>query len=248
MWRSILLLYPFLVVYVVLAMALFAPVTWATRSIRPVYWAARQGCRIGLRLVGVRVDIRNLPYAYRQPQALFVANHVSNLEPPALFGALPRIAAITKRELLRIPMLGSAMRLGGFIGVDRKAKESRKEALEQALATLRRGISLLVFPEGTRNPGGPLLPFRPGPFQIAIASGVPVVPITVHGAAELMPKGTWFVRPGRIVLVFHPPVATAHLNLHDRMTLMRQIRETMQDALDTFQLSERTENAHAGRA
>lgn len=243
MWRSVLLLYPFLAVYVVLAMALFAPVTWVTRTIRPIYWVARQGCRLGLSLVGVRVDIRNLEYAYRQPHALFVANHVSNLEPPALFGTLPRIAAITKRELLRIPILGFAMRLGGFIGVDRKAKDSRKEALEQALVTLRQGISLLVFPEGTRNPGGPLLPFRPGPFQIAIASGVPIVPITVHGAAELMPKGTWFVRPGRIALVFHPPVLTAHLALQDRVTLMRQIRETMQDALDNFKPSEGSEKA-----
>ena len=140
------------------------------------------------------------------------------------------------------------MRLGGFISVDRKAKDSRRQALEQALETLRRGISLLVFPEGTRNPGGPLLAFRPGPFQIAIASGVPIVPITVHGAAKLMPKGAWFVRPGHMALVFHPPVATEHLAPQDRIALMQQVRETMQDALDNFNPWDGSEGARGVRS
>ncbi len=232
MWRSVVLLYPFLACYVAVAVTLLLPVTWVTGSIGPIYWVARQGCRIGLFLAGVRVRTLNLEYAFRHPQALFVANHVSNLEPPALFMVLPRIAAVVKQELLRIPALGAAMRQGGFIGVDRKVKESRQQALEQGLATLRRGISLLVFPEGTRNPGGPLLPFRPGPFQIAIAAKTPVVPVTVHGAAQLMQRGSWFVRPGQITLAFHPPIATDGFGHGERGRLMQQVRELMQTALD----------------
>lgn len=232
MWRSGVLLYPFLAVYVALAVVLFLPVTWIARTIRPIYWVARQGCRLGLGLAGVELKVCGLEYAFVHSRAIFVANHVSNLEPPALFAMLPRIAAIIKRELGLIPLLGYAMRLGGFISVDRKVRDSRRQALEQAALTLRRGISLLVFPEGTRNPGGSLLPFRPGPFQIAIAEGVPIVPVTVHGAARLMPKGAWFVRPGPMALVFHPPVPTEDLQAEDRNALMQRVRETMQAALD----------------
>ncbi len=232
MWRSILLLYPFLTIYVLVSVLVFVPVTWLIRSIRPIYWIARQGCRIGLRLAGVRVRVENLEYAYQHPVALFVANHVSNVEPVALFSVLPRIAAIIKKELTKVPFLGFAMNLGGFIGVERRAPNSRKQALEQAAQTMRKGISLLVFPEGTRNQAKELLPFRPGPFQISIETGIPIVPITVHGATSLMPKGKSFVQPGEIKLVFHQPVETAGLDDKNRLELMQRVRQTMQDSLD----------------
>lgn len=232
MWRSYCLAFPFLAVYVAAATLVFVPLTWATGDIRPIYWIARQGCRLGLRLAGVRMRIVGLDHAFRSPTSLFVANHVSNVEPPALFAVLPRIAFILKKELARIPFLGYVMGLGGFIYVDRKARGSRKQAMTEGVKTLRKGIGLMIFPEGTRSPDGRLLPFHPGPFSMALEAGVPIVPVTVHGAEKLMPKGSLALRPGRVALVFHPPVETAGLGEENRPELIARVRKTMEAALD----------------
>ena len=232
MWRSYLLAYPFAAACVVVLVPLFVPLTWITGSIRLLYWMARQACLLTLRLAGIRIRVLNPERATIHPCCVFVANHVSNVEAPALFAVLPRIAVIMKESLGRIPLLGYAMRLGGFICVDRKGKDSRKRALEAAVRTLRSGVSMLIFPEGTRNPSGPLLPFRPGPFQMAIDAGVPVVPVTVHGAAALMPKGTTYLRPGLLTIAFHLPVTTDDLGTDDSIMLMARVRGAMQAALD----------------
>ena len=232
MLRSYLLTYPFLAVYVAFVVPVFVPIAWLTGCIGPIYWMARQGCRVGLRLAGVRLRLLHGERACAYPCCVFVANHVSNIEAPALFQVLPRISVVMKESLGRIPLLGYAMRMGGFICVDRKAKDSRKHALELAVQTLRSGISMLIFPEGTRNPTAKLLPFRPGPFQIAIEAGVPVVPVTVHGAAALMPRQATYMRPGELTLRFHPPVPTEGLASQDRLDLMKDVRATMQAALD----------------
>jgi 1-acyl-sn-glycerol-3-phosphate acyltransferase len=123
------------------------------------------------------------------------------------------------------------MRLGGFIYVNRQDRDSRRRAVEASVAALRGGISLLIFPEGTRSPDGNLLPFRPGPFSMAIEAQVPIVPITLHGTRALMPKGKASITPGRIQLRFHPPVITAGMTADDRAALMQQVRRVMEEAL-----------------
>jgi 1-acyl-sn-glycerol-3-phosphate acyltransferase len=231
MLRAYLLVYPFLAIYVALGATLFVPLTWLIRDIRPIYWVARTGVRLALGLSGVRVRQIHPEHATAQPTAVFVCNHVSNIDPPALFMVLPRIAVILKRELRRIPLLGYVMELGGFIYVDRQARGSRREALEKAVDTLRSGISLLIFPEGTRSPDGYLLPFRPGPFTMAIEAQTPIVPITVHGTRELMPKGKGTIQPGSITLRFHPPVLTAGLTTADRNELIERVRLVMEGSV-----------------
>lgn len=230
--RAYLLVFPAMALYILVGALLFVPLTWLTRDIRLLYWVSRQGCRLALFLAGVRVRHIGLENTTKHPSALFLSNHVSNLDPPALFAALPRIAVILKKELRSIPMLGYVMQLGSFIYVDRRDRAARKAALDQAVQTLRDGVSLLVFPEGTRSQDGQLLPFRPGPFSMAIDSGRPIVPITVHGARELMPKGTLKIQPGEITLIFHPPVETESLDAAGRAALMETVRARMQQALD----------------
>ena len=231
MLRAYLLVYPFLAVYVTLGALLFVPLTWLTRDIRPIYWVARTGVRLALWLSGVRVRQIDPAHAVEHPTSVFVCNHISNIDPPALFMVLPRIAVILKRELRRIPLLGYVMEIGGFIYVDRQSRGSRREALEKAVATLERGISLLVFPEGTRSRDGRLLPFRPGPFTIAIEAQKPIVPVTVHGTRELMPKGKGSIQPGTITLRFHPPVLTAGLTTAGRNDLIERVRAVMEQAV-----------------
>lgn len=232
MWRSYLLVYPFIAAYSAMVVPIFLPLARITGSIRTIYRLAQVGCRTALRLGGVRLRVRHARRARQHACCVFVANHISNVEAPALFSVLPRVAVIIKQSLARVPLLGRAMLAGGFIAVDRSAKQSRKQALDAAVKTLRSGVSLLVFPEGTRNDSGQLLPFRPGPFQIAIRAGVPVVPITVHGATAIMPRGASHLRPGRVTLHFHPPVETAGLGADRAFELMRSVRAAMQHALD----------------
>lgn len=232
MLRAYLIVYPFLTAYVVVATLIFVPLTWVIRDIRPIYWASRQGVRLALMLSGVRVTVVNPQNATRHRTNVFLSNHVSNLDPAALFLTLPRIAVILKKELSRLPMLGYVMKMGGFIYVDRQARDSRRHALAAGVDTLRRGISLLIFPEGTRSPDGKLLPFRPGPFTMAIEAGVPIVPITVHGARELMPKGKLGITPGQVTLVFHDPIDTSTLGNEQRAALMNRVRRAMAGALE----------------
>ena len=231
MLRAFLLVYPFLCLYIFLGTVIFVPLTWITRDIRAIYWVARTGVRMGLRLSGVKVKMVHPEYAFEHPSCVYASNHVSNLDPPALFIVLPRAAFVLKQELSRIPLLGYVMGLGGFIYVNRKDRDSRRLAQREAVTRLRQGISVIIFPEGTRSRDGKLLPFRPGPFTIAIEAQVPIVPVTVRGARQLMPKGRPTVVPGEISLVFHPPVLTEGLAPEARGDLMKRIRQTMEEAL-----------------
>ncbi len=230
--RAFLIVYPFLILYVTVATLIMVPLTWVIRDIQPIYWVAQTGVRLALLLSGVTVRMVNEALAFGELPAVFVSNHVSNIEPAALFMILPRIAIILKKELGRIPLLGYVMKMGGFIYVDRKDRNSRRKALEASVAALKTGeSSLLVFPEGTRSPDGELLPFRPGPFTIAIEAQAPIVPITVHGARELMPKGSAHMKPGRVELVFHEPVPTKGLASEQRGELMNRVRAVMEEGV-----------------
>ncbi|MEZ5361377.1 MAG: lysophospholipid acyltransferase family protein [Bryobacterales bacterium] len=231
--RALLIALPVISLYVALAAVTFVPLTWMIRDIRPIYWVARQGCRLALALSGVRVRFVNLENTRKHRVSIFVSNHVSNLEPPALLAVLPRIAFILKKELRRIPLLGYIMGLGSFIYVDRTRADSRHHALEQAKQTLADGVSLMIFPEGTRSRDGKLLPFRPGPFTMAIETGAPLTPITVHGAGRLMPKGSLKIHPGEMTIWFHEPIETEGLNDADRGKLIERVRAVMEEALET---------------
>ena len=233
MLRSLLLVYPFLAAYVTVCALLFVPLAWITRDVRLLYWLARKGVQGSLFLGGVTVRLVHPEYARRQPTCLFVSNHVSNLDPPILLMVLPRIAVVLKQALRRIPLLGYVMAMGSFVYVDRADRDSRRSAVAACIAALGKGISILIFPEGTRSRDGRLLPFRPGPFSIAIEAQVPIVPITIHGSRELMPKGSSGAKPGTVTVVFHSPVETKGMSVQNRADLMRQVRATMENALET---------------
>lgn len=235
MFRSYFIVFPALAAYITVASLIFVPLTWVIRDIRPIYWASRQGIRLAMFLAGIRIETVGLENAWNQKTAVFVSNHITNLDPAALFLTLPRIAVILKKELGRIPLLGYVMKLGSFIYVDRTAPNSRHRALEEAIATLQKGISLLIFPEGTRSKTKEMLPFRPGPFTMAIEAQAPIVPITVEGARELMPPGSLRIKPGKLKLTFLDPVETKGMTSNDRQTLMDDVRKRMEAVLDSSQ-------------
>lgn len=225
--RTWLLVVPFTTVAALVALVVMIPVTWVLRDIRPIYQVARWLLRAVLWLAGIRVETRG-PDPWKAPQpAVYLCNHVSNVDPPIVFLYVPRVAIMGKQVVFRTPLFGYALKLAEFIAVDRKAPDSRRKALEAGVDRLKRGLSLLIYPEGTRSPDGNLLPFRPGPFTMAIEAQAPLVPMTILGTREIMPKGAAWLHAGRVTLVFHEPIPTVGMTPKNREELMRRCREVM---------------------
>lgn len=198
-----------LTVFVVLGLpAAVVGIPWAlvTGDMSPVYRWAMWIVRAGLRAAGIRVEAEwRAPLDPTKPY-LFFSNHLSNLDPPVLFPLLPgRTSVFIKRSLLRIPILGYGMKLANFIPVDRDGNvEAAKQSVDRAVQVLAGGLHVTSFVEGTRSPDGQLLPFKKGPFYLAMESGAPVVPVTIEGTEKLMRKGSLKVHPGVVRVVFHP--------------------------------------------
>jgi len=178
-------------------------------------WAARTGCRLsGIRIRAVGREHLEPGRAY-----LFMSNHCSNLDPPVIVPLLGRrISVIAKQELFRIPVFGYAMRKGGFVAVDRADRRSAVESVGSAVQVLQSGLGMMVFPEGTRSRDGRLLPFKKGPFYLALDAGVPVVPITVVGTHAAWPKGSIQLRAGEIVVHFHRPIDPKQFESREELT------------------------------
>jgi 1-acyl-sn-glycerol-3-phosphate acyltransferase len=166
-----------------------------------------------LRIVGVLISKTFPPWRLRvegrwpgKGPYVVVANHQSILD-ILLLSRMPReMKWVAKEELFRTPWVGWMLRMSGDIAIRRGDAESGGEALARAKAYLARGMSVMIFPEGTRSARGTLLPFKSGAFRLAIEAGVPVLPVAVHGTARGMPKGGPWVNPCRAVARLLEPI------------------------------------------
>lgn len=161
---------------------------------------------------------------------IFVINHTSFMDAPAIAMSTPiQLRALGKKELSKIPVFGFITSRVA-VWVDRSNPESRKESIKKLEKTLNKGISILVAPEGTRNnTGQPLLPFFNGPFRLAIETGTPVLPLVIHNAKKLMPKGQLGVRPGTVHSYFLPPIETKNLHRKDLPALKNKVFDLMKE-------------------
>lgn len=206
------------------------PWTWITRNTTVLFKVGFWIARAGLPLVGIRVMVKGMERLPRGA-SMVMANHTSNLDPPTLIPILPgHVVIYLKASLMRIPLLGYAMRLAGFIPVRRDGTvESAKAASAAAKRALEQGSCLVLFPEGTRSRDGALLPFKKGPFFLAMESGVPVVPVTIAGTTALLPKGSARLKSGTVSITFHQPLRPA--DYPDREALMAAVREAIESGL-----------------
>lgn len=206
-------------------------VGWLAGTIGPLYPAAIHCLRASLALAGVRVKPEgreNIPGG----TCLFLANHTSAVDPVAILMSIPaRVAFLAKQELFRIPFLGAAMRLAGFLAIDRGSREDAARNADRAIEQLRHGVSMVLYPEGTRSPDGRLGAFKRGGFLIAIRAGVPVVPVTILGAEAVLPRGEWRLRPGEIRVRFHPWIDAGACRPEEREALLARVRTAIASAL-----------------
>ena len=149
-----------------------------------------------------------LPEAIRNgAPAIYYANHASLLDPPLLVSTLPsRPVFVAKQELRWVPVLGWAIWLAGFILIDRRHQRRAYASLDDAAGRIRAGQSVAIFPEGTRSGNGRMLPFKRGSFSLALAAGVPLVPLAIRGGHEILPPGSWRTRGGLYTLTVGEPL------------------------------------------
>jgi 1-acyl-sn-glycerol-3-phosphate acyltransferase len=181
-----------------------------------------------LRANRMTVSVEGLDWIPVGQPVVFVSNHLSWVDIWALLAGLPgTIRFVFKKELSRVPFLGPAINAMGHIEIDRANRGSAFAAYDRAAEQVRAGTSAVVFAEGTRSMTGRLLPFKKGPFVLAIAAGVPVVPVVCLDTFERLPKRSLLPRPGPITVRIGRPIPTAGLGYDARDRLAAETRTAM---------------------
>lgn len=233
MIRAILIL--FVLIFLTPALGLVVIVAQLFRvPYRPdgVYdWAARTWVTVIDRMAGVQIVLHNTEHIAKGEARIFVGNHISWFDVFAMAEVLPHYTFVAKSELRKIPVFNAAATAWGAVWIERENRKSAFESYKKAGEQIKEGRSVVVFPEGTRGYEYPLRRFKKGPFVLAIASGVPVVPAAIYGTIAIQPKGKYWVKPGRIDIYFHPAIPTANLSYDDRDALADQVRATIAQTL-----------------
>ena len=174
---------------------------------------------------GVRLETRFAAPLSSDQSYVFMANHESLFDIPALLVGLPgQTRFLAKRGLFRIPLFGWALKMGGFISIDRSDRSRAGESFAEAIRQLQAGSSAVVFPEGTRSSDGKLLPFQRGGFLLALKSGLPIVPVGIHGSRQVRAKKSLRIRPGRVIVSCGRPLDTGDYGVRDKARLMEDVR------------------------
>lgn len=215
-------LYTFVMGSISLVLSLYDPAG------RRQHWCAQNWCRMIARTVGARVRVYGLENLTPGTSYVFLSSHQSYMDIPAMLGYLPvqlRIAA--KKPLFKIPFMGWHLSRAGHIPVDRSSTQNAVTSMQRAARYIRGGICAFVFPEGTRSPDGALHAFKKGGFKLAIQAGAPIVPVTILGSRQVLPKDSIIFRPGPIDMYVDAPIPTASLDDEDLEPLMQAVRATI---------------------
>jgi len=207
------------------------PYSFLIDDIGPLYRVAMWIAKTGVRAAGIRVEISGLENVPDDRSCIFMCNHVSNLDPPVVLPLLPgRSSVLLKKELMSIPILGLAMRMGKFVPVERG---SRRDAAQASVAAageaLRSGLHILVFPEGTRSLAGRLSNFKKGPFFLAQQTQASIIPVALSGTEKMMRKGSVAITPGLARIQVLPAIEPS--NYETREELLCAVRSAIAEAL-----------------
>jgi 1-acyl-sn-glycerol-3-phosphate acyltransferase len=207
------------------------PYTLLVKDVSWLYWASMWVTRAGVRAAGIRVHkvgFENIPAGRA---CIFMCNHVSNLDPPVVMPAIPtRCSVLLKKELMSIPILGTAMKFGGFIAVERGSRrDSAQQTVAAAGKAIADGLNIVVFPEGTRAIDGRLSTFKKGPFFLAMQTGAPIVPVAISGTETMLSKGSSLITPGTAIIRMLPAIEPGDYASRD--ALMTAVKAAIAEAL-----------------
>ena len=223
-WRTVFFLVPVISVYTIVLGTLSLASSLFDRSGYFAHWCARTWARLILVTTGVSVQVEGLVRVRPGGSYVFVSNHQSHYDTAVLFATLPhQLRIIAKESLGRFPFLGWHLRRTGHILVDRR-RPDRAAIFGWADRLLSQGLSLIVYPEGTRSRDGVVQRFKAGSFQIALQTGLPIVPLSIVGTRHVMRKGEFAARPATVRLVFHDPIETRGLSGVDPREFGERVR------------------------
>jgi 1-acyl-sn-glycerol-3-phosphate acyltransferase len=209
------------------------PYSLMVGNINLLYRVAMWITNAGVRAAGIKIEMSGLENVPAGRSCIFMSNHVSNLDPPVGLPMLPgRSSVLLKKELMNIPILGRAMRMGQFVPVERGSRrDAAKASVEAAVEALRSGLHILVYPEGTRSLDGRLSTFKKGPFFLAQETQAPIVPIAISGTQTMMRKGSSAIKPGLARIQLLPAIEPSSYDTREQ--LMEAVRSAIADALPT---------------
>lgn len=185
--------------------------------------------RIVMWIAGTRIITEGSEKVDLKRGCVYVLNHRSLMDSLVAFYALPGdLRFLAKKELYKIPLVSFALKTMGMIAVDRSNPDAAANSIERAVSHLQNGKSVILFPEGTRNRGEGLLPFKKGAFVLAIKAQVPIVPVVIFGAEKSIAPDTIFLYPATIRMIFHDPIDTTGMDLEQRTELLNKARNIME--------------------
>jgi 1-acyl-sn-glycerol-3-phosphate acyltransferase len=200
------------------------------RDGRTQHWFAHTWAAMILKTTGIRVYAEGLDHIDPAQPAVYAANHLSALDIPVLYASLPtQFRILAKRELFRYPFLGWHLTRSGQIPIDHGDARASLRGLNRASDSLRKGMPLVIFPEGGRSRDGRLQNFMGGAFYMAIKAQVPVVPVVLVGTYEHLPMNSFHLRPGRIEMIVGEPIPTSGMVPREMNKLAARVREVMAD-------------------
>jgi len=191
---------------------------------------SRVWAKVLLWICGVQVQARGIEHIQSGQNYVYVANHASMFDIPAIVKGVPdQIRIVYKKELERIPFFGWGLKWGSYIGIDRGRGPGAKRSLEEASQAIRNGASVLLYAEGTRTEDGKLQPFKRGAFHLAVMAGVPVIPLTVNGSFNILRKHSVIVHPGKIDIILDAPIPVVTGNGKEaEFKLMENVRTAIE--------------------
>jgi 1-acyl-sn-glycerol-3-phosphate acyltransferase len=207
------------------------PWTYLTKDISFLYKICMWGAWTGVRIAGVRVETIGLDKIDPSRSYIFMSNHISNIDPPITIPLIPRRSSVmVKKELFKIPVFGKIMLMGSLVPVDRGNRDAGIAAVREAVKAIRgENLNMMIYVEGKRSFDGKLLPFKKGPFYLAEECKVPVVPITISGTEDVMPKARFGIRPGLVTVRFHEAIEPESFG--SRENLMLKTRDAINSGL-----------------
>jgi 1-acyl-sn-glycerol-3-phosphate acyltransferase len=223
-WRTVFFLIPAIGVYTAVLGTLSLASSFVDRRGHFAHGCARAWSWLILSTTGVSVEVRGLEQLVRGKTYIFVANHQSIYDIPVVFSSLPyQLRIIAKESLGRFPFLGWHLRRTGHLLVDRRNPD-RSGILKRWRALVGQGLSLIIFPEGTRSQDGSVGIFKAGSFLLAVEAQLPIVPLSIDGTRSVMRKGRLMTCPGHATLVVHAPIETAGLDVGAARELASRVR------------------------